>query len=187
MRNAYFVARDIKKEKGFLAAASCSTVQKKDWTFIWKLKIPNKIRVFLWRSLTNGLPMFQNLVRRKIDVNPLCPVCFESTESVLHIFQTCQFARLVWAISGLPAYSLVSPNADLWDWIQCIKQVLAAPQFEYFICLCWCLWNHRNRVVHENKHEDAMDLVAFAGDYLSRYKAAQYHFATPRPPNSATD
>lgn len=38
--------------------------------------------------------MFQNLVRRKIDVNPMCPVCFEATESVLHIFTSCQFAHL---------------------------------------------------------------------------------------------
>lgn len=149
------------------------------------MKVTSKICFFLWCTLYNSLHILQNLIRRKIDVNPLCPVCLEVNESVLHIFSTCQFARLIWAISALPAQCFTVPNSDFWNWIHAIIQGLMTHQFDYFVCVYWCLWNHRNCIVHDGKHGDPMELVLFSADYLQRFHSVHHHFAQPRPSDSS--
>lgn len=100
---------------------------------------------------------------------------------MIHIFKSCHFARLTWAVSGLPSIVNVNDFSDIWEWIMAVKQVLSRDQFAFFVCSCWCLWFHHNNLVHHNKLVDLPDLIAFAADYLKRYKEAQHAFASPRP------
>ena len=45
------------------------------WKNLWKLKIPYKICLFLWKLLHNGLPTRMELNRRQIIVNTKCVMC----------------------------------------------------------------------------------------------------------------
>ena len=45
------------------------------WKRIWDAKVPNKIRVFTWRLCHEIIPVFDNLFKRKMDVQPLYPLC----------------------------------------------------------------------------------------------------------------
>lgn len=135
VKSAYYVARDLRKLRTN-SATSSSNVQEKNWSFVWKLDIPGKIRVFLWRLLRNGLPVLQNLERCNIPVANLCPFCKQPSETILHTFQRCHFARLVWALSDLPSHALLNSCTDTWEWIQQVKQVLNSEQFHLFICIC---------------------------------------------------
>ncbi|KAH9768702.1 reverse transcriptase domain-containing protein [Citrus sinensis] len=47
----------------------------KVWKFLWGLEAPGKVKQFLWRSLKNILPTADNLLSRKVDVSPICPIC----------------------------------------------------------------------------------------------------------------
>lgn len=78
-----------------IASTSSSPIFK-DWTFVWKLKVTNKIYVFFWHLLRNGLPVYQNLLTRKVNIDPMCSLCLHCTETVVHVFKAYQFARLVW-------------------------------------------------------------------------------------------
>lgn len=47
VKSAYYVAHGNKKLKTAYSAPSTSShQQQKEWAFIWKLQVPNKIRVF---------------------------------------------------------------------------------------------------------------------------------------------
>lgn len=173
VRAGYYAAGELKKKRSAASIASASSnVAKKYWSFVWKIQVPNKVRVFLWRLLTNGLPVLENMSKRKMHVNVLCSVCLEQSESIMHTFCHCQFARLTWATSGLPAALFYRNVANVWDWIVDIKQVTSADQFAHFVCICWSIWYHRNDLVHNGKNGDALELISFAADYLDRYQAA---------------
>lgn len=45
----------------------CET--EKWWDELWKLKLPPKMRVFLWRAGKGWLPTAENLVNRGMDVD----------------------------------------------------------------------------------------------------------------------
>ena len=47
------------------ASVSNSAATRDLWSGIWKLKVPGKIKHFLWRACTNCLPTKENLLKRK--------------------------------------------------------------------------------------------------------------------------
>lgn len=63
------------------------------WNKIWKLTVPHKIRVFLWRLGRNNLPLCSALIRKGIMLDDVCPFCRTVGESVKHIFVQCEFVK----------------------------------------------------------------------------------------------
>ena len=62
VKSAYHVARNLGKRTG----TSRGCIERKIWTAIWKLKLPNKIKIFRWRAYHDILPTAGNLTRRKV-------------------------------------------------------------------------------------------------------------------------
>ena len=60
------------------------------------MKVPNKIKNFLWRACSEALPTRCNLPRRKVLDDPTCPQCGTENESTLHALWGCSQLRLVW-------------------------------------------------------------------------------------------
>ena len=54
------------------------------WKKIWKVRVPHKIRHFLWRAAKDSLPTKQNLEARHIPVGNFCDGCGDHLESVMH-------------------------------------------------------------------------------------------------------
>ena len=78
------------------ASVSNSTATKDLWSGIWKLKVPGKIKHFLWRACTNCLPTKANLVKRKIVTNSICHRCGRCEETTMHALWSCEAIKLVW-------------------------------------------------------------------------------------------
>ncbi|XP_055960512.1 uncharacterized protein LOC126670817 [Mercurialis annua] len=70
-----------------------STINSPDWKFLWTLNCPPKLKHFLWRALTNCLAVKMNLFRRMPSVDPICPVCTQDEEIIVHLFALCSKAR----------------------------------------------------------------------------------------------
>lgn len=64
--------------------------------YIWKAKIPLKIKIFLWQVFNNKLQVAQSLIRRGWKGNLKCCLCV-FPETVNHIF-SCHLAKFVWSI-----------------------------------------------------------------------------------------
>ena len=60
------------------------------------MKIPGKIKHFLWRACTDSLPTKLNLWRRKITTGPECEACNSNPENTLHVLWDCDETRAVW-------------------------------------------------------------------------------------------
>ena len=63
---------------------------------LWKLKIPYKICMFLWKLLHNGLSTRMELIRRQIMVSPKCVMCDQEDEMLDYPFLKCPFDRALW-------------------------------------------------------------------------------------------
>ena len=73
------------------------------WKGIWKLKVPGKIKHFLWKSCTNPLPTKVNLLKRTILQEDVCHLCSKNSEDVLHALWGCEkgpssLAEEVWLV-----------------------------------------------------------------------------------------
>jgi hypothetical protein len=54
------------------------------WQNVWKRKVPNVVKMFLWRALNDLLPTKDNLYRKGVLKESSCPVCGVEEETVFH-------------------------------------------------------------------------------------------------------
>lgn len=88
--SGYYWLRDQKD----INQATSSTVSTQ-WKKLWKLVLPPKIKIFLWRLLHNALSYKLNLQRRGITLPVNCSSC-DQLEDLNHVFARCEWAVLSW-------------------------------------------------------------------------------------------
>ena len=77
------------------ASSSNSAANMVFWFGIWKLKMPRKVKHFLWRPCTNSLPTKVNLMKQKILVDPLCHCYGKQPEDIMHALWCCESVKHV--------------------------------------------------------------------------------------------
>lgn len=84
VRNAYHMAEErFKVDKG-----SCSNRENKRvlWKKLWTCRVSKVVKNFLWKACKNILATKDNLFKKHITNDPLCPVCDLEVETIGHIF-----------------------------------------------------------------------------------------------------
>ncbi|KAI5351195.1 hypothetical protein L3X38_004086 [Prunus dulcis] len=76
-------------------AQSSHTISLDTWKIIWESKTLPKVKQFLWRAVSNILPSFLNLHKRRLSSSHLCPICLESPESIEHMLVLCPWTAYV--------------------------------------------------------------------------------------------
>lgn len=59
------------------------------WKRIWRLKVPEKIRFFLWLVFKGELPRNEKRNRNQLRATAACPRCDEEIEDLEHLFIGC--------------------------------------------------------------------------------------------------
>jgi hypothetical protein len=78
-------------------------------TLIWKIKLPLKIKVFLWYLYKGVILTKDNLARWQCQRDRKC--CFRSSdESIQHLFFDCHFAKFMWRIIHV-SFNLIPPTS----------------------------------------------------------------------------
>ena len=72
--------------------------EEKEWSIIWQLKVPSKIKVFLWRLARHSLPTADVLHRRHMAEQAACLIC-GAPDSWKHSLLDCNMAKCVWALA----------------------------------------------------------------------------------------
>jgi len=53
------------------------------------LKVPNKVKLLLWRAYTDSFPTMYNLFKKKIVPDSTCYLRMKESETILHMLWTC--------------------------------------------------------------------------------------------------
>ncbi|XP_018479119.1 uncharacterized protein LOC108850033 [Raphanus sativus] len=69
---------------------------------VWQVRTAPKIKIFMWKALSNALAVAEECLSRGMKVDSRCQNCGEDGESINHVLFTCPAARVVWASSGIP-------------------------------------------------------------------------------------
>ncbi|KAL5743547.1 hypothetical protein ACOSP7_026419 [Xanthoceras sorbifolium] len=93
VKSGYWVA--IEKKNYATASSSSSFAGFSWWRHLWSLKVPSKVKIFLWRAVNNCLPVFQVLRHRHLRDSDVCLCCEEEIEYVVHILWTCPIIIII--------------------------------------------------------------------------------------------
>ncbi|KAL8111232.1 hypothetical protein AgCh_019083 [Apium graveolens] len=124
--------------------------QSKGWSNIWRLNVPHKIKIFLWRFCRNNVPV-RNLLRHRGARVPIgCNMCVEDIEHLAHLFFDCHFARACWQIAGLEYEMGDVENVP--EWLLNKLRNDTAENLGRIAAVLWGVWFARNKRIFENKY-----------------------------------
>lgn len=123
--------------------------QGEGWGKIWRLLLPHKVKIFIWRLCRDTVPVRRRLSSKGVSVPWLCPMCDKDIEHLAHVFFDCDFAKQCWGKLGLN-YDM-SEVEFIPEWV--LKKLTDAPVDEVVkVCVVlWGIWYWRNKKVWENR------------------------------------
>lgn len=134
---------------------------KKDWQLIWQLKIPPKVKRFLWRAGREVLPSRQCLQSKGIFV-PLIYVMYEKeVENYMHGFAVCPFAMKCWHEINLHrkvVHCAADVNCSV-NWLFNMLHDLDGAIGPKFAMVFWCIWKQRNSELWNDVFDDDKKVV----------------------------
>ena len=141
---------------------------------IWKLKIPLKIKIFLW-FLKRGVTLTKdNLAKRNWQGNQQCCFCHEN-ETIQHLFFDCRMARLAWATVyaawGIPKSRSFANMFG--NWLNGLTKNLKQLVLVGAAALCWSVWLCRNIVIFYNKKSSFLQVINSTTHWLCMWAILQ--------------
>lgn len=121
--------------------------------FLWKTKVPSKIKMFLWLMNKKSILTKDNLLRKGWKGAKECVYCGK-IETIDHLFFDCSAARLVWSLIKC-AFDLRRCPTDLDDflgrWLKSFKNPEKGMVLVGSAAIFWALWKCRNDIIFRSK------------------------------------
>ncbi|XP_031097121.1 uncharacterized protein LOC116001379 [Ipomoea triloba] len=140
------------------------------WISLWKLKVPPKCKVFLWRALNDILPVTTNLALKKVEVELACPMCGLSHEDSMHALILCDFSQLVWHESHLTITNV--GGIDFAEWYTNHMSSLSDDDFCMAVAILYHIWQARNNAVWNSFLPSQRKVATVAASSLHAWRAA---------------
>jgi ribonuclease HI len=130
-----------------LSQSETESYSNTPWSWIWRLKIPEKYKFFVWLACHNAVPTLSLLNHRNMATSAICNRCGDHEESFLHCVRDCRFSSIIWHKIGFnsPTFFLSSSVLDwLTEGINCHRSTT-------FLAGLWWIWRQRNLMCFNNE------------------------------------
>ncbi|XP_022841874.1 uncharacterized protein LOC111365549 [Olea europaea var. sylvestris] len=141
--------------------SSRAAENKKFWDTMWRLKIPQKVKIFAWRACQDSLPSKQNLVRRRVSIAPHCCFCNYPVEDLCHVLLHCPSIYQLLT----DRFPVLKTKAYLGGFMQAAIDILtkvSKDALSEFLLITWGFWFRRNKMVHDQLHLSPQQIIATA-------------------------
>jgi hypothetical protein len=139
---------------------------------LWKIKIPLKIKIFLW-FLQKGVVLTKdNLAKRNWKGSQKCTCC-NMNETIQHLFIECPLSKTIWRIIFF-ATNLTPPRSIghmFGTWLHNQHKELRNLIWVGVSAICWAIWRCRNDVIFNKLKTNSIMQVIFRGAFWLRYWA----------------
>jgi ribonuclease HI len=182
VRSAYHILKEneVEQEAG---GSSCS-LKSSIWKSIWQLQIPNAEKHFLWRACREILPTRDNLCKRRVLSDPICPICEREPETTFHALWQCPSARDVWS-AGRKLFQ--KSRFDGPDFMQVVDSIFSRgdrDEVAQFVSITRRIWLRRNGLVHEGSFLHPNRLVQQAIQAVEQFQTMLAEKKEALPSNS---
>uniref|UniRef100_A0A2N9FT78 Uncharacterized protein n=1 Tax=Fagus sylvatica TaxID=28930 RepID=A0A2N9FT78_FAGSY len=115
------------------------------WKVIWSMRVPAKIRSFIWRACHESLPTKMGLMRRKVMDSPWCASCGTGTEDCLHALWSCPLLNTTWSSQHKFSDLQKVTHSSFTELVRQVGMLNQDLILEEFAMICWLLWHKRNK------------------------------------------
>jgi ribonuclease HI len=171
VRSAYRMIQNTKRvREAWLEERASSSDHKREegaWTSLWKIKVPSKIRVFLWRLAKQSIPTGDVRHRRNMAPDSLCRICGHA-DSWRHSLLECNMARSVWALApdGIMEHMERTTEPDAKQWLFAMIASLRHEELIRCLVTIWAIWYARRKAIHEDVFQSPLSTHLFVESFI---------------------
>jgi hypothetical protein len=169
VRSAYKLAMEGRSENN---CGTSMSADRKIFDTIWKTPVPQKVKIFIWKLVHNGLGVQSNRLSHHIILDATCQICGMEPEDGHHAMVRCTFAsalrHALRQSCNLPddsAFTYTGPG-----WILALLNSANKDLRAKLMLLFWRIWHHRNDIVFGNGQCPISASVIFLENYLRSLK-----------------
>ena len=166
------MAKELKRENDVNGENSLSVGSSTVWGKLWKLHIPNKVRIFAWCACHEILLAREKLARRLIMEDDTCLLCKRDSKSAIHALWECSVAQDVWVGCARRLQKMVGGQLDVLQLVEELLKKLTTEELELFCVQAWLIWNQRNTTIHGGSMQDPSRLNKRATKFLEEFREA---------------
>ncbi|KAL5848355.1 hypothetical protein ACOSQ4_006368 [Xanthoceras sorbifolium] len=126
------------------------------------MRIPAKIKMFIWRFYHGWLPALEVFVQRKMTATASCPFCQRHGESILYATWGCPELKLVREACGPAADISFKYLSSPADFLLACFSTLKREELELLFVVLWRCWFRRNKFVHDRFILEPKDVVPWS-------------------------
>ncbi|KAJ3703386.1 hypothetical protein LUZ61_007091 [Rhynchospora tenuis] len=113
---------------------------------LWKLRVPPKVKIFIWLLLQDRLLTQSNLLLRNWPTNEGCPCCLAGPlKTAHHLFLDCPLASSIWTsvqqLFNFPTLLLIDDLLAFW---LTNRSTLGSEWDTIWAATNWTIWKERN-------------------------------------------
>ncbi|CAA0830026.1 Unknown protein [Striga hermonthica] len=127
------------------AGRSDVKADQKEWTELWSIKVPSKVRVFLWRLARQSIPTGDVRLCRNMTTHYNCTICGRP-DSWRHSLLECNMAK---------------------KWLHEAIKTLRHEDLVRLVVTLWAIWYTRRRVIHEDIFQSPLSTHHFVENFLN--------------------
>ncbi|GMY29521.1 putative ribonuclease h protein [Fagus crenata] len=177
VKSAYSLAQQQPGSEDFGSSSTAARL-KGVWRKLWGLKVPGKVKHFLWRACQEALPTKFHLHKRHIIKEPHCVFCSQAEETTSHVLWACPFANSVWSLMGRQLQKCTISSEEFFLITSHIMTLLPKSELELWATTMWALWNARNKLAMENIEVGPEVIIDNSRRLLEDYRKATTLLAT---------
>lgn len=177
VKSAYWLACDVKTKKKQPEAHMLPSVNplKEE---VWKVLTVPKIKIFLWKTLNDALPVALSILKRGMKVDDRCQLYGDVEEDINHVLFTCHIARQVWAVAEIPSPRLGFNETSVFENLNFLLGVKklrsgSADKRRAWPWVVLNLWKSRNKFLFEGRKWLAEEIVEKAKKEADEWFLAQ--------------
>ncbi|KAI9196701.1 hypothetical protein LWI28_026244 [Acer negundo] len=151
---------------------STSSSSNSWWLFFWKLKIPLKVKIMVWKACHDWLPTKVNIARRGIRTSNICAACKCSDETTFHALWDSKRLKNIREEWNQKKGKLKGNFSNILELLQVCMTNKSLGDAEIFCVVIWRIWFGRNLVSLGQREFCWEDVISWSELFLSDYQKA---------------
>ena len=145
--------------------------QSNGWKKLWKLDVPHKVKVFMWRFRRNNVLVKSRLSTKGVRLPLDCPMCNSAVEDLLHVFFSCPFALACWQYVGMVVD--MSLEEFVLSWLLGKLETSSDSEASVIAKVLWGIWFFHNKKVWENKVVTSAIAMDWSAKSIANWREAK--------------
>jgi hypothetical protein len=156
-------------------------------TYLWRALSEPKCKFFAWLALHNKILTTDNMAKKKLGLQSICPLCFCMPEIVDHLLTKCNFPKALWHTLAqrlnLPQYNLLNSPGGPLEWVYHLATDSSSSRRKRLGLVFFIWWNlceERNRRIFETKEKSIPQLATLVLEEITNFsRALSSSFSNP--------